>query len=130
MDVPLTPRGRVTAILRAARRFYRRLTNLNPTGIDRHWDRFYIRWRTRFRPRGFTNDLGVLMMSGDVQELDLRTWFQASELELCPECGEQQLVPPSPLALIRLCLACGVLTRPLMRAARPKQMRGVQARRA
>jgi hypothetical protein len=67
-------------------------------------------------------------MGGDVQELDLRSWFQAGELELCPECGEQQLIPPSPLALIRLCLNCGVVPRPLMRAARPKETLGAQAR--
>jgi hypothetical protein len=69
-------------------------------------------------------------MSVDIQELDLGTSFQTSELELCPECGEQQLVPHSPLALIRLCLACGVIPKPLMRPARPKQTLDAQARRA
>jgi hypothetical protein len=34
----------------------------------------------------------------------------ADELELCPHCGENQLVPPSPEALMRLCLGCGVVS--------------------
>jgi hypothetical protein len=39
-------------------------------------------------------------------------WFSADELELCPDCGERQLVPPSPTAAMRLCLACGVVPKP------------------
>jgi hypothetical protein len=42
----------------------------------------------------------------------LGKWFKPAELEICPDCGEQQLVPPSPTALIRLCLACGVVPKP------------------
>ncbi len=42
----------------------------------------------------------------------LEKWVQVDELETCPDCGEQQLVPPSPTALIRLCLACGVVPKP------------------
>ena len=42
----------------------------------------------------------------------LEKWLQGDELERCPECGEKQLVPPSPTALIRLCLACGVVPKP------------------
>jgi hypothetical protein len=40
--------------------------------------------------------------------VDVRRWYRAEELEVCPDCGEQELVPVSSLASMRLCLSCGV----------------------
>jgi hypothetical protein len=46
---------------------------------------------------------------------NLKHWFREDELELCPECGENQLVPPSPAARMRICLGCGVVPKPASR---------------
>jgi ribosomal protein S27E len=50
--------------------------------------------------------------------------FSGSELELCPDCGNEQLLPPSPTALMRVCLECGVVPKPagatMKRRKRPK----------
>jgi hypothetical protein len=51
-------------------------------------------------------------LSADSQPLDFSEWFDSSELEPCPDCGERELVPESPGALIRLCLNCGVVPKP------------------
>jgi hypothetical protein len=45
-------------------------------------------------------------------DLSFERWFQADELEVCPDCGDRQLIPPSPAALMRLCLGCGVVPKP------------------
>lgn len=51
-------------------------------------------------------------MSGDVLGEDVKRLFSDEELETCPECGERQLAPASPVARMRLCLACGVVPKP------------------
>jgi hypothetical protein len=34
------------------------------------------------------------------------------EFELCPDCGEKQLLPESANALMRICLGCGAVRKP------------------
>jgi hypothetical protein len=47
-----------------------------------------------------------------VANRSLERWFSNDQLEICPDCGQKELVPPAPAALIRLCLACGVVPKP------------------
>ncbi len=49
------------------------------------------------------------------------------KLELCPDCGEKQLLPPSPLAKMRLCLGCGVVPKPTSRTATSELMEAANA---
>jgi rRNA maturation protein Nop10 len=42
--------------------------------------------------------------------VDLARWFKPDELETCPRCGEQRLVPSEPGSTVRICLDCGGLT--------------------
>jgi ribosomal protein S27E len=60
-------------------------------------------------------------------EPNLKHWFLEEELELCPDCGEKQLVPPSPVATMRLCLGCGVVPKPTG-ATQPAEPTGHAAR--
>jgi hypothetical protein len=41
------------------------------------------------------------------QSFDTHHSLLNDTLELCPNCGEKQLLPLSPAALIQLCLGCG-----------------------
>jgi hypothetical protein len=50
--------------------------------------------------------------------------FEAVELELCPVCGERELVPRSPNALLRLCLNCGVLPTTITPTPKPLPSQG------
>jgi hypothetical protein len=38
---------------------------------------------------------------------DPATWFDSDELERCPHCREQRLLPQDELIPLRLCLGCG-----------------------
>jgi hypothetical protein len=40
-------------------------------------------------------------------------WYEEGELGICPECGQQTLLPPSEMAEpTPICLTCGVLSVP------------------
>jgi hypothetical protein len=41
------------------------------------------------------------------------SWYEKDELGICPECGQQTLLPPKEMAEPRtICLNCGVLSAP------------------
>ena len=42
-----------------------------------------------------------------------RRWWHDRELAHCPQCGNNQLTPPSPsMGSLRICLTCGVVGEP------------------
>lgn len=41
--------------------------------------------------------------------VDLARWFKPDELETCPRCGAQRLVPAEPGSTVRICLDCGAI---------------------
>ena len=41
------------------------------------------------------------------------SWYEKSELGICPECGQQTLLPPNEMAEpATICLTCGALSVP------------------
>lgn len=40
----------------------------------------------------------------------LLSWFSDDELEVCPRCGERQVLPPWGSASGRVCVTCGVIS--------------------
>lgn len=51
-------------------------------------------------------------MEGDADidlSVDLARWFKPDELETCPRCGAQRLVPAEPGSTVRICLDCGAI---------------------
>jgi hypothetical protein len=39
------------------------------------------------------------------------SWYEKSELGICPECGQQSLLPPNEMAEpANICLTCGALS--------------------
>ena len=40
----------------------------------------------------------------------LLSWFGKDELEICPECGEPEVLPAWGSAAGRICVTCGMLS--------------------
>jgi hypothetical protein len=56
--------------------------------------------------------VGRNMPIPDAPKPDVSAWWDDGELQSCPQCGENKLVPPTPevvAAHLRVCAVCGVV---------------------